>query len=130
MSSKYLHAALIFSFSQLLILIEAYNYTVDWASVLYEQYIVGNRADFLEHFMRCFPLTDGLVHDMSRQLLKSTYTATTVRNMKEILKNLSSVHAKYRIASELGFADVVEELLAGGQLAYLKDTVWKKGYKS
>lgn len=49
--------------------------------------------------------------------------------MKEILRNLSSVHTKYRLASEMGFTDLVEDLLRGGQLAYLKDTVWKKGYK-
>lgn len=101
-----------------------------WANVLYEQFIDGNRSDFFEHFTTHFPITDTLVHDISRHLLKSRYTSTTVKNMKEILNCLSSVHTKYRIASELGFSDVVEELLTGGQLAYLKDTVWKKGYKS
>lgn len=50
--------------------------------------------------------------------------------MKNVLDHLMSVHAKYRIASELGFTDIVEDLLRSGQLAYLKDTVWKKGYRS
>lgn len=50
--------------------------------------------------------------------------------MKNVLDHLMSVHSKYRIASELGFTDIVEDLLRSGQLAYLKDTVWKKGYKS
>ncbi|RZB40503.1 spatacsin [Asbolus verrucosus] len=34
------------------------------------------------------------------------------------------------IASELGFTDLIEDLIASGQLVYLKDTVWKKGYKN
>lgn len=49
--------------------------------------------------------------------------------MKEVLKKVESVHMKYRLASELGFTDVIETLLTGTQLAFLKDTVWKKGYK-
>lgn len=53
-----------------------------------------------------------------------------LRNMENILKNLPSVHTKYRIASELGFTDLIEELITSGQLAYLKDTVWKRGYKN
>lgn len=118
------------SFSQLLIVIDAYNYNVDWANVLYEQYIIANRNDFFEQYVRHFQLTDTVVHEISRRLLKTEYTPTTVKNMKEVLHYLPSVHTKYRISSELGFADVVEDLLSGGQLAYLKDTVWKKGYKS
>lgn len=57
-------------------------------------------------------------------------TLQEINCMKNVLDHLMSVHAKYRIASELGFTDIVEDLLRSGQLAYLKDTVWKKGYRS
>lgn len=80
--------------------------------------------------MTYLPLNDTLVHNISRKFLNyKTTSANAASNMKNILHKLSSIHIKYRLASELGFLEVVEEILDGNQLSYLKDTVWKKGYK-
>ncbi|CAG9858094.1 unnamed protein product [Phyllotreta striolata] len=118
------------SFDQTLILIQSYNYHPDWSSVLFEQCIVKNNQQYLASFLRHRPLTESLVNDISRKFLSANIdTARELNSMKAILNKVPSVHVKYRISSELGFVDVVEELLRGGQLAYLKDTVWKKGYK-
>lgn len=90
-----------------------------------------NNATYLEDFLKHLPLTDALVHDISRKFIISGINSVSeIKCMKNILSRLSSLHMKYRIASELGFTDLVEDLIAGGQLVYLKDTVWKKGYKS
>ncbi|XP_017775225.1 PREDICTED: spatacsin [Nicrophorus vespilloides] len=117
------------SFPQALILSEAYNYQVDWAQVLFKQFIMRNQTNYLVNFVNVFNITEDLAFDISRKFLTSNLNEeTALNNMKIILKLLPSVHAKYRIASELGFIDLVEELLNGNRLIYLKDTVWKRGY--
>lgn len=118
------------SFEQALLLVEAYNFHPDWALVLYEQYVVKNNTKYFYSFLQHLPLTETLVYDISRRFITSNVRSTTEnRCMKNIVTNLPSLHMKYRIASELGFTDLVQDLLASGQLVYLKDTVWKKGYK-
>lgn len=112
-------------------MVEAYTYKADWASVLFEQFVINNHWNYLDGFLTSFPLTDTLINDISRKFLNlKAISDTTTRNMKEIINKCASVRTIYRIASELGFSDLVEDLLAGNQLAFLKDTVWKKGYKS
>ncbi|KAG5898667.1 hypothetical protein JTB14_005426 [Gonioctena quinquepunctata] len=120
------------SFDQTLILIQAYNYQPDWSSVLFTQCITKNNLIYLQSYMKHRSLTENnIVHDISRRFLAANLnTYQEMNSMKSILHKLPSVHTKYRIASELGFTDMVEDLIRGGQLAYLKDTVWKKGYKS
>jgi spatacsin len=119
------------NFEQSLILVEAYNFHTDWASVLYEQYVIKNNSIFLEGFLKHLPLTETLIYDMSRKFITTSVNSmSSIECMKNVLNRLSSLHMKYRIASELGFTDLVEDLIATGQLVYLKDTVWKKGYKS
>nr|XP_023027706.1 spatacsin [Leptinotarsa decemlineata] len=120
------------SFDQTLILTQAYNYQPDWSSVLFEQCVIKNNLSYLQSYMKHLSLTDNnVVHDISRKFLAANLNGyEEINSMKSILHKLPSVHVKYRIASELGFTDMVEDLIQGGQLAYLKDTVWKKGYKS
>ncbi|CAH1169832.1 unnamed protein product [Phaedon cochleariae] len=119
------------SFDQSLILIQAYNYQPDWSQVLFEQCITKNNAAYLTSFLKHRSMTESLANDISRKfLIANINTTNEINSMKGILEKVPSVHAKYRLASELGFTDIVEGLLQGGQLAYLKDTVWKKGYKS
>lgn len=87
--------------------------------------------DYVEKFTDHFILSDHLVYDMSRKFLNMSYiSSNNIKYMKQILMRLSSVHAKYKIASELGFSDIIEDLLTEDKLAYLKDTVWKKGYRN
>ncbi|KAJ8924490.1 hypothetical protein NQ315_007287 [Exocentrus adspersus] len=118
------------SFDQSLILVQAYDYTPDWASVLYEQCILRNNTAYLHAFLKHHSMTDSLIQDISRKFLAANLNAPgEIASMKQVLNAVSSVHTKYRIASEMGFMDLVEDLIVGGQLAYLKDTVWKKGYK-
>lgn len=77
-----------------------------------------------------FLLSDHLVHDISRKFLKTKHDAAAVNSMKEILMRISSVLIKYKVASELGFSDILEDLLAEDKVAYLKDTVWKRGFRN
>lgn len=50
-------------------------------------------------------------------------------NMKTLISKLSDVECKYMLASQLGFKNIVEEMLNDPTVgSYLKDTIWKKGY--
>lgn len=50
-------------------------------------------------------------------------------NMRSLISGLSDVECKYMLASQLGFKDIVEEILNDPIVgSYLKDTIWKKGY--
>lgn len=50
-------------------------------------------------------------------------------NMRTLISELSDVECKYMLASQLGFKDIVEEILNDPIIgSYLKDTIWKKGY--
>lgn len=50
-------------------------------------------------------------------------------NMRILISELSDVECKYMLASQLGFKDIVEEILNDPIVgSYLKDTIWKKGY--
>lgn len=119
-----------FSFQQTKILIESYNYQADWGLILFKQCILHGRLEFLEDFVASKPLTNTLAQDLTRRFLsEKLLTQNYIKAMKEVLRKVESVHMKYRLASELGFTDVIETLLSGTQLAFLKDTVWKKGYK-
>ncbi|KAJ8979349.1 hypothetical protein NQ317_016078 [Molorchus minor] len=118
------------SFDQSLTLVNAYNYTPDWASVLFEQCILRNNVAYVNSFLNHISLTDAIANDISRKFLAANIeTPCEMKSMRNILIKLPSIHTKYRIASELGFIDLVEDLITGGQLDYLKDTVWKKGYR-
>ncbi|XP_022921323.2 spatacsin [Onthophagus taurus] len=120
-----------FNFYQTLILINAYDYKIDWAPILFEQSVVKSSPDYLNQYLSTFELSKTLLHEISRKFLSySNPSDKMIVNMKNILNKFSSVHTKYRIASELGFSDIVERLLESNQLCYLKDTVWKSGYRN
>lgn len=50
-------------------------------------------------------------------------------NMKWFVSSISLLDVKYRIASQLGFKDILQSLLNNPDMAYLKDTVWQSGFK-
>ena len=66
---------------------------------------------------------------ISRYRLEKSINHSMTDNMKILISELSDVECKYMLASQLGFKDIVEEILNDSMIgAYLKDTIWKKGY--
>ncbi|KZC04326.1 PREDICTED: spatacsin [Dufourea novaeangliae] len=118
------------SFSQALIVINAYNYHVDWANVIYNHCILNVNAKYLKDFIAVKKLTPNLVQDCARRYrLEKSITHEMTHNMKMLVSEVSDVECKYMLASQLGFKDIVESMLNNPIIgAYLKDTVWKKGY--
>ncbi|XP_030752680.1 LOW QUALITY PROTEIN: spatacsin [Sitophilus oryzae] len=120
-----------FNFYQSNIITEAYNYIPDWPTVIFEQTIKENRLDYFDAFMENIGINEQFVQEVSRKYSTSNLKGVMChKNMAYIIASLKSIHVKYRLASELGFTDLVEELISTGQISYLRDTVWKKGYKS
>jgi hypothetical protein len=60
--------------------------------------------------------------------LEANITQEMAQQMKKFVLGISDVEIKYRVASQLGFRDVIESLLTGPALPYLKDTVWQSGF--
>lgn len=64
----------------------------------------------------------------TRFQLEANITQEMAQQMKKFVLGISDVEIKYRVASQMGFRDVIESLLNGPELPYLKDTVWQSGF--
>ncbi|KAK1131494.1 hypothetical protein K0M31_017777 [Melipona bicolor] len=120
------------SFSQAFIVIHAYNHHVDWVNLIYNHCILKGETKYLKDFIAANKLTSALVQDCARRYrLEKSITHTMTDNMKILISELLDVECKYVLASQLGFKDIVEIMLNNPMIgAYLKDTVWKKGYNA
>ncbi|CAL7936629.1 unnamed protein product [Xylocopa violacea] len=120
------------SFSQALIVEHAYNHHVDWANLIYSHCILNGETKYLKDFTTVNKLTPTLVQDCVRRYrLEKSINRTMADNMKILISELSDVECKYMLASQLGFKNIVEAMLNNPMIgAYLKDTVWKKGYNT
>ncbi|CAK9804301.1 SPG11 [Anthophora quadrimaculata] len=118
------------SFSQILTVVHAYNHHVDWANLIYNRCILNGEIKYLKDFIAVNKVSPGLVKDcVCRYRLEKNITHTMTDNMKMLISELSDVECKYVLASQLGFKTIVETMLNNPMIdAYLKDTVWKKGY--
>lgn len=119
------------AFSQTKIFIEAYSCQPDWGAVLFHRCILNSDLNYLNEFLKAYPLTNTLIQEVTGRFVPKKITSTSsIQAMKEFISRIKNVQVKYRIASELGFTEVIETMLNDpAALAFLKDTVWKKGYK-
>lgn len=117
------------SFLQARIVTRAYRHPVDWGAALYEHCIVQGDVSYLTNFIYNMPLTAALVEDVARRFQsEANITEEMAEQMKKFVMGISDVEVKYRVASHMGFRDVIESLLNGPELPYLKDTVWQSGF--
>ncbi|XP_018364335.1 PREDICTED: spatacsin isoform X1 [Trachymyrmex cornetzi] len=118
------------NFPQALIVIRAYNYHVDWVNLIYHHCILKGDTGYLKEFLTVINLTPMIVEDCARRYrLEKSINHSMTDNMKILISQISDVECKYMLASQLGFKDIVEEMLNDPMIgAYLKDTIWKKGY--
>ncbi|XP_039304859.1 spatacsin isoform X2 [Solenopsis invicta] len=120
----------ILNFPQALIVIRAYNYHADWVNLIYHHCILKGETKYLKEYMTVNNLTSTIVQDCARRYrLEKSINHSMTDNMKTLVSELSDVECKYMLASQLGFKDIVEEMLNNSLVgSYLKDTIWKKGY--
>ncbi|XP_076267457.1 spatacsin isoform X2 [Rhynchophorus ferrugineus] len=118
------------NFHQAMIVMEAYNFTPDWASILFEQVIQKNNLNYLESFMDVVGIDEQLVMEIGRKFnLNKINSGSGYKNMTHLICCLRSVNVKFRLAKELGFNQLIEKLALSEETSYLKDVVWKKGKK-
>ncbi|RZF35472.1 hypothetical protein LSTR_LSTR014531 [Laodelphax striatellus] len=80
--------------------------------------------------MQHHTLSAKVVHQVARRFqLEKTVTGAMEKNMKQFVQMISLTDLKYRVCSQLGFKDILHSLLSGPDLPYLKDTVWRSGFK-
>ncbi|CAB3377933.1 Hypothetical predicted protein [Cloeon dipterum] len=118
------------TFPQAVIVAKAYSHPVDWGSTLYHHCVLKKEQQYLTDFMKVMTLTPALVEDISKRFQnESSINSDMAKVMKQIVNNVKSVEVKYRIASQLGFKDILENMISGADLPYLRDTVWRRGTK-
>ncbi|XP_048514375.1 spatacsin [Athalia rosae] len=120
------------SFSQANILVRAYNHPVDWGIVIYNHCVLRCDTKYLKDFSTTNELTVTIVRDSARRYqAEKKITKQMAEAMQLLISLLKDVECKYTLASQLGFKNVIETILANPLVsAYLKDTVWRKGYTS
>lgn len=120
------------SFAQANILVRAYNHPVDWGSVIYSHCILRCDAKYLKDFLNTNEITVAIVKDSAKRFqLEKSVSKETADSMQQLISLVKDVECKYTLASQLGFKNVIEDILADSNVgAYLKDTVWRKGYTS
>ncbi|KAF7381387.1 hypothetical protein HZH66_013781 [Vespula vulgaris] len=120
------------NFQQALIVTGAYNHHPDWANIIYSHYILNGEIKYLKDFATVIKLSSNVVEDCARRYRsEKNLTYGMKNNMKTLISELVDVECKYMLASQLGFKEIVEVILnSPATAAYLKDTVWKKGYKA
>ncbi|XP_035737182.1 spatacsin-like isoform X2 [Vespa mandarinia] len=120
------------NFQQALIVTGAYNHHPDWANIIYNHYILNGETKYLKDFATVIKLSSNVVEDCARRYRSErSLTSGMKNNMKTLISELEDVECKYMLASQLGFKEIVEVILnSPATAAYLKDTVWKKGYKA
>ncbi|KAK0162920.1 hypothetical protein PV327_006649 [Microctonus hyperodae] len=118
------------SFSQTLILIQAYNHNTDWSNVLYHHVILNGEIRFLKDFLTCKRLTPAIVKDCAcRYRMEKLLTKQMTINMQSLISELNDIECKYVLASQLGFKNIIEVMISNSTTgAYLRDTIWKQGY--
>ncbi|CAL1270733.1 unnamed protein product [Larinioides sclopetarius] len=109
-------------FSQAYIVAEEYGNHQLWSQALLHNVVLRGDREYLREFQCYMGLSASVITDVVKRYLKlSTKTESTVRNMKLLLSLCSNVKAKYTLAQELGFSDMISELLMGEASSYLQD---------
>uniref|UniRef100_A0A1B6BXG2 Spatacsin C-terminal domain-containing protein n=1 Tax=Clastoptera arizonana TaxID=38151 RepID=A0A1B6BXG2_9HEMI len=119
------------SYDQACIVAAAYNLVIDWGAALYHHCIVQGQTSYLNAWCQHNNFTLTIVQDVARRFQNSKLANSNMEiNMKWFLSAVSQVDIRYRICSQLGFKDLLETILSGPDLAYLKDTIFQKGIKN
>uniref|UniRef100_A0A0C9R810 SPG11 protein n=1 Tax=Fopius arisanus TaxID=64838 RepID=A0A0C9R810_9HYME len=118
------------TFPQALILVQSYAHNADWSSAIYQHVIIHGEGKYLKDFLASKRLTNAIAQDcVCRYRTEKVITKQMTLNMQSLIVELNDIEAKYVLASQLGFKEIVEGLLANDTTgSYLKDTVWKQGF--
>uniref|UniRef100_A0A673HQF0 Spatacsin C-terminal domain-containing protein n=1 Tax=Sinocyclocheilus rhinocerous TaxID=307959 RepID=A0A673HQF0_9TELE len=107
---------------QAFVLAEAYDYSPDWAELLYQKVLLRADFSYLEEFKRHRALSAGLFEDISKKMSHHKTPASCSQNLKKLLSHCEDVYTHYKLAYEHKFLDVANMLLQDSKTnSFLKD---------
>nr|XP_042911736.1 spatacsin [Parasteatoda tepidariorum] len=117
-------------FSQAFIVAEEYGNHHLWSQALLHNVVIRGDRDYLLEFQAHFGLPTSLISDVVKRYKKlPSKNESTTRNMKLLLSMCSNIKVKYSLAHEMGFSDVLSELLMGEASSYLQDLIANNSIK-
>ncbi|XP_028926143.1 spatacsin isoform X3 [Ornithorhynchus anatinus] len=103
-------------FYQASIVAEAYDFTPDWAEVLFQHVVLGGDFGYLEEFKQQQPLKPSLFEEISKKFgQQQPPTDEAVRNLKKLFGYCEDIYLRYRLAYDHQFYDLVNSLLKDPQ---------------
>ncbi|XP_068595308.1 spatacsin [Brachionichthys hirsutus] len=105
---------------QVFVVSEAYNYSPDWAEILYRKVILNGDFVYLEELKRVRPLPSSLFEDIFKKL--DGAPSSNASNAKRLLMYCDDAYSCYRLAYQNGLCDVTSTLLQDARTSsYLND---------
>uniref|UniRef100_A0A8B9J5N4 Spatacsin C-terminal domain-containing protein n=1 Tax=Astyanax mexicanus TaxID=7994 RepID=A0A8B9J5N4_ASTMX len=107
---------------QAFVVAEAYDYSPDWAEVLYQKVILKGDFSYLEEYKQHRQLSANLFDEISKKLLKNKPPNSASQNLKKLLQHCEDVYTHYELAYNHKFIDVANMLLQDSKTnSYLSD---------
>ncbi|KAK7078579.1 hypothetical protein SK128_028399 [Halocaridina rubra] len=116
------------SVSEALTVARAYDLIVDWSAAIYNQYVVNGNESYLAEYLDYSFLSPDIVLDVVKKLEYAGVTKVGQERIAVLLTHIEEADVIYRVASQLGLKSSIETCLSSSAAAYLKDTVFKKGF--
>lgn len=113
-----------FSFQQTVIIARNYSYDLNWAEILYNQYIINNRIEYFQEFLIKFDSIENVAENIVKMVQAENIklSVESEQAVVNVIQNISSVILKYKLASLLGLKKIIADLINDQSLYYLKDT--------
>ncbi|XP_031420026.1 spatacsin [Clupea harengus] len=106
---------------QVFVVTEAYDFSPDWAEVLYKKIILKGDFIFLEEFKLYRPLSASLFEEISKKLTQNR-PPNASHNLKKLLHHCEDIYICYKLAYDHKFFDVANMLLQDSKTSsYLND---------
>ncbi|KAK2834753.1 hypothetical protein Q7C36_015454 [Tachysurus vachellii] len=107
---------------QTFIVAEAYDYSPDWAEILYQKVILKGDFSYLEEFKLQRQLPVSLFEEISKKLIVNKPPNAVSQNLKKLLQSCENVYTHYKLAYDHNFRDVANTLLQDSKTSsYLND---------
>ncbi|KAJ8344407.1 hypothetical protein SKAU_G00317360 [Synaphobranchus kaupii] len=107
---------------QAFVIAEAYDFTPDWAEVLYQKVVIKGDFAYLEEFKRHRQLQASLFEEISKKFAHSKPPTSAGQHLKKLLKHCEDVYTYYKLAYEHKFFDIANMLMQDSKTSsYLND---------
>ncbi|GAB6018763.1 spastic paraplegia 11 (autosomal recessive) [Chamberlinius hualienensis] len=103
------------------IVAEAYEHHQDWASAIYNNYVFKSEEKYLPDFCSKIQLSVSILENIIRRYIKEpAKTDKTDAAIRHLLNLMDDVKLKYDLATELGFTDIIEKMIADQGYLFLQ----------